>query len=53
MFITRSTRGSFLVLLHPAWGMLRYGRHSRRDVESDADTNIPLPAAWRRYGYSS
>src|SRR4029077_7275546 len=27
------------VLLHCAWGMLWYGRHSRRDVESDADSN--------------
>ena len=42
-----------LVLLHSAWGMLWYGRHSRRDVESDADTNSPSPAARRRYGYNS
>src|SRR5205823_37245 len=49
---TFSTVGSFSYYCTPHGGMLRYGRHSRRDVESDADTNSPSPAR-RRYGYSS
>ena len=51
--------GVISVLLHSTWGMLRYGRHSRRHVECDAATdadanaNPPSSSAWRRYGYSS